>query len=371
MPPRDARPSDPLKRRFERVLLIRLRQVGDVVFTTPLIRALRQQFAGAHLAYLVEPAAAPIVAGNPHLDEIIVAPAPRGLRGIRHELALIRRLRAERYDLAIDLHGGPRASTLTWLSGAPARIGYDVVGRWWMYTHRVGRARALVPRHSVRNQWDLLAPLGFDPPEPDAFPVEMAVSTDATLAVAMKLAGAGVTDGDRLIVVHVSAGNPFRRWPLGHFADVVAALAGVRGRRVAVTAGPSERGAAQAVIDQARAQLPDAARDGVLACGEFSLAELRALVERAALYIGGDSGPLHVAATSHVPVVALFGPTLPERSMPWRSDRWSAEAVQVDGLPCRPCDQRVCLPGDFRCLTGIAPQRVIQAAERALAAAHA
>jgi ADP-heptose:LPS heptosyltransferase len=103
--------------------------------------------------------------------------------------------------------------------------------------------------------------------------------------------------------------------------------------------------------------------------GEFGLAELRALASRAAVYIGGDSGPLHIAATTRTPIVALFGPTLAERSMPWRDRRWFAEAIDAGTLPCRPCHQRHCVPGDFRCLTGIAPERVVAAAERALAGA--
>ena len=101
--------------------------------------------------------------------------------------------------------------------------------------------------------------------------------------------------------------------------------------------------------------------------GDFDLDELRALVARAAVYIGGDSGPLHVAATTRTPIVALLGPTLAERSRPWRDPRCFAEIVDV-ALPCRPCHQRTCEPGDFRCLTWITPERVAAAAERALAA---
>jgi ADP-heptose:LPS heptosyltransferase len=105
----------------------------------------------------------------------------------------------------------------------------------------------------------------------------------------------------------------------------------------------------------------------VLSCGEFSLAELRALLDRAALYVGGDSGPLHIAATTGVPIVGLYGPTLPARSAPWRDSAWITESVDAGALPCRPCNQRVCAPGDFRCLTSITPAQVLDAAERALA----
>ena len=193
------------------ILLVRLREIGDVVFTTPAIRAVREHFPGVHLAYLVEPVAAAVVANNPHIDEVIVAPRRRGLLGLREELALVRRLRAQQFDAVIDFHGGPRASLLTWLSGSPARIGYEIVGRWWMYTQRIARPRALRPRHSVENQWDLLAALGIPRPTPRSFPVEMSNEPEAVAGVGTRLARAGITDDDRLIVMHVSAGNPFRR----------------------------------------------------------------------------------------------------------------------------------------------------------------
>jgi ADP-heptose:LPS heptosyltransferase len=104
----------------------------------------------------------------------------------------------------------------------------------------------------------------------------------------------------------------------------------------------------------------------VLDFGDFDLAELKALVERASLFIGGDSGPLHVAATTSTPIVALFGPTLAERSHPWRSRAIRSESVALNGLSCRPCEQRVCVHGDFRCLTTLGPEVVQSAAERAL-----
>ena len=339
-----------------------------MVFTTPAIAALRTRFPGAHLTYLVEPAAAPIVAGNPHLNDVIVAPRTRGLRGSIGDIALGRRLRAQRYDLAIDFHGGPRAALLTWLSGAPMRIGYAIAGRAWIYTHRIARPRALRARHSVENQWDLLAPLGIAPPDRAQFPVAMTLDPQVAARVNDRVARAGVTERDRLVVIHVSAGNPFRRWPPAHFVDLIAALAeDDERRRIVVTSGPSEQDAAARVIADARARLGSGRAEQVLSCGEFSLAELRALVDRAALYIGGDSGPLHVAATSPVPIVGLYGPTLPARSAPWRDSRYAAESIDAGDLPCRPCDQRACAPDDFRCLTLIAPASVLAAAKRALA----
>jgi lipopolysaccharide heptosyltransferase II len=351
-----------------RILVVRLRQIGDVVFTTPAVHALRHHFPDAHLAYLVEPAAAPVVLHNPHLNDVIVSPRGSGIRGFLDDLALGRRLRQARYDIAIDFHGGPRASLLTWLSGAPLRIGYEIIGRSWMYTRRVARPRELRARHSVENQWDLLATLEIAPPDRVGYPVEMPIDAQAVASVADRLPPTAEQDSDQLIIVHVSAGNPFRRWPAEHFVAVVVALIGRDARRrVILTSGPSEHDAAERVAYAARASLEAAAAARVLSCGEFSLAELRALCARAALYVGGDSGPLHIAATTPVPIVGLYGPTLPARSAPWRSLDHVTESVDAGALPCRPCDQRVCAPGDFRCLTWIAPGQVIAAAERALA----
>jgi ADP-heptose:LPS heptosyltransferase len=352
------------------ILLVRLRLIGDVVFTTPAIRAIRRHYPDARITYIVEEEAAAVVRHNPHLDAVIVARSPHAAGRLRADIALIRRLRRERYDLAIDFHGGPRSSMLTWLSGARQRIGYEVAGRSWMYTTRVPRPRALRPRHSVISQWDVLLPLGIAPPDPEIDVVEMPDDPAAVSAVTQRLADVGIGGGTAVIVVHVSAGNPFRRWPAASFVELVCRLASKDPkRRIILTSGPSDAAAAAAIARDARARLGAHEREAIVQCGEFDLAELRALVERAALYIGGDSGPLHIAGTTGVPVVGLYGPTLPVRSQPFRGARFISQAAEVPDLPCRPCDQRRCEPGDFRCLIGISAEAVAVLAERAIAPA--
>jgi heptosyltransferase I len=350
-----------------KILLIRLRLIGDVVFTTPIFPALRRRFPGAHLSYVVEPHAVPVVAGNPHLDEVIVATHPNAEGRLQADFRLARRLRGNRYDLVLDLHGGPRSALLAWATGAPRRIGYTVTGRGWMYTEQVRRDRLLRPRHSVVNQWDLLSALGVEAPDPERDPTEMVPAPAAVASAASKLSAAGVDPAaSPVIVVHVSAGNPFRRWPAASFAELLTALLTKdAGRRVVVVSGPSEHTAALEIGARTRAALGDAAA-GLIEDVEFDLGELRALMDVAALFIGGDSGPLHVAGTSGVPIVGLYGPTLSARSAPWRSARFVTESVELSDLGCRPCDQRHCKPGDYRCLGSIAPGRVAEAAERAL-----
>ena len=354
-----------------RVLLIRLRLIGDVVLSTPLIRALRRTFPDASLSYLVEREAAPVVSGNPHLDEVIVVERTRGLARLVDDIRLARRLRRERFDVVIDMHGGPRSSWLALATGAPQRIGYDIAGRHWMYTRTVPRARELRPRHSVVNQWDLLTAIegwrGSDPdPAQDA--VEMALDEAADRRIAARLERAGVEPEHELIVVHVSASNPFRRWPEPAFAEVVSSLVrGSAARRIVLSSGPSDRPAADRIAASARDLLSAESRARVIDFGEFDIGELRALVARSRLFIGGDTGPLHVAATTATPIVAIYGPTLPARSAPWRRPEIPSESVEITGLACRPCDQRVCAPGDYRCLTTLRPAAVLAAAERALA----
>jgi predicted lipopolysaccharide heptosyltransferase III len=350
------------------ILLVRLRLIGDVVFTTPAIRAIRRHYPAARIAYIVEEEAAEVVRGNPHLDEVIVARSPHAPGRLRADLALIRRLRRDRYDLAIDFHGGPRSSLLTWASGARRRIGYEVAGRSWMYTTRVARPRALRPRHSVEGQWDVLTPLGIAPPDRDRDPTEMPEDPAATVAVATRLGAAGIAPRHALIVVHVSAGNLFRRWPAASFAELIAGIAARdANRRVLVISGPSDAGAAASIAEAARAHLPPATRSAVVQCGAFGVAELRALMGRAALFVGGDSGPMHIAATTGVPIVGLYGPTLPVRSQPWRPASFLSAAADAGELPCRPCNMRRCEPGDFRCLTRISVESVAALAERSLA----
>jgi lipopolysaccharide heptosyltransferase II len=354
-----------------RVLLIRLRLIGDVVLSTPLIRALRRTFPDASLSYLVERQAAAVVSGNPHLDDVIVVERTRGPARIVDDVRLAWRLRRARFDVVIDMHGGPRSSWLTLATGAPQRIGYDIAGRHWMYTRTVPRARELRPRHSVVNQWDLLNAIegwqGGDP-DPARDAVEMPVDDAADRRIAERLRRAGVEPQDELIVVHVSASNPFRRWPEPAFAEVVSSLARESAaRRIVLSSGPSDHPAADRIAASARDLLPAGARSRVLDFGEFDIGELRALVSRSRLFIGGDTGPLHVAATTATPIVAIYGPTLPARSAPWRRADIPSESVEVSGLACRPCDQRVCAPGDYRCLTTLRPAAVLAAAERALA----
>ena len=338
------------------------------MLTTPVIRAIRRARPAAHLSYLVEPQAAPVVLGNPHLDEVIVTPLLHGAARLREDAVTALRLRRARYDAVIDFHGGPRSSLFALATGAPRRIGYTIVGRTWIYTTKVPRPRGHRPRHSVENQWDLAEALLPDLGRParGTDPVEM--REDAAMAgrVDRRLRDLGIDASHEIIVVHVGAGNEFRRWPEASFAGVVAALAsGQPNRRIILTSGPAQVSRADEVKRLTLAR--GAGAEAVTVACDLELGELRSLVGRARLFLGGDSGPAHIASTTATPMVVLFGPTTPTVWGPWRAGGGPTETVDVGALPCRPCDQRVCEPGDFRCLRGIGPETVLAAAARALA----
>jgi ADP-heptose:LPS heptosyltransferase len=194
----------------------------------------------------------------------------------------------------------------------------------------------------------------------------MRADAEAAVRVEQRLRMLGLSPAHPIVVLHVSAGNPFRRWPESSFVALIAALVNRdSSRRVLVTSGPSDAAAALRVAAEARRLLGPLAV-AVPDAGEFDLAELHALTARAAVYIGGDSGPAHIASTTRTPIVELLGPTMAGRSRPWRDPRWYAETVDAGELPCRPCAQRHCVPGDFRCLTRISADQVAAAAERAI-----
>ena len=360
---RRSTPDAPLK-----ILLVRPRLIGDVLLTTPVIRAMRRRYPDAELVYLVEAHAAPVVTSNPHLSETIVIRHRRGLRRLLEDLRLATRLRARRFDVAVDMHGGSRSGWLTFATGARMRVGYDVSGRSWMYTHRVARPVGYVPRHSVFSMWDLAAVVDrsfADPPTPARDRLEMPVTPAAAAAVARRLEQLGVTTADEIVVVHAAAGNEFRRWPEAAFAAVARALAALQRRVVLVVGSRQDAATIDRIVELARGNDgPSAGR--VHAAPGWPLEELRALMDRAALFVGGDSGPMHIAAASDVPIVAIFGPTLPAHWAPWRPAYAPVAIVEPGPLECRPCDQRVCAPGDFRCLRSLTPDQVVTAANRLL-----
>ena len=330
------------------------------------MQALRRRFPDAHLTYLVEPRRLRSSAGNPHLTRSSSRRAAAACAGCSTTWRSAAGCAARRFDLAIDFHGGPRASLLTWLSGARVRIGYEVAGRSWMYTPPRRRGRASCGRGTRSSISGICSRRStFRRRIRRSRRWKCRPTAPRPRGRASVLRAPALRPDDPLVVIHVSAGNPFRRWPAGHFVELVIARSRWTIRHAASSSRRVHRKARRParVIAGARARLGGDAARRVLSCGEFSLAELRALLDRAALYIGGDSGPLHIAGDDER---ADRRPVRPDAARPGRrrgaSEACVTESVDAGPLPCRPCDQRVCEPGDFRCLTSILPAQVFEAA---------
>ena len=308
--------------------------------------------------------------GNPHLNEVIVPRAPRA-GGLRDDLALVRASAPSRYDLVIDFHGGPRSSLITWLSGAPRRIGYDVPGRGWMYTTRVrAAARASARVTPSTTSGICCARSASRRPTRRRSPVEMTVDPSA--------AGERRRRGSRPPASR--ADDRARRGARQRGQSVPALAARVVSRRswrrlVRPDARPPRRRDLRTVGARRRRARHRAGARAAVARRARARARVRRVLARrapradgrAALYIGGDSGPLHIASTTRCRSsgsTARRCPSAPNRGAP----PLVAERGRRGGRPAVPAVRSArCVPGDFRCLTRLPPEQVLDAAERVLA----
>ncbi len=314
--------------------------------TTPAVRALRQRFPQAHITYLVEEPYRDLVEGNPDLDEVLVF--PRRLR-LWAFLTHMRSLRHNPYDLLIDFHGGPRAFWITLFSGARYTVGHRLKYKHHFYTLTIPREDGAELTHSVENHFSLVKAAGV---KTDTIPkLILPPSRDREIARIKNILGERGLAEKGYFVLHIGAGNRFRDWGLENLMHLLQGFLRRSDSAVVLIGGPEDwpRGL---VLEEIQSQ-----RIFSLT-GQLNLREVRDLIERAAVYIGPDSGPMHIAASTQTPIVALFGPTLPAHFAPWK-----ARAILLEkDFPCRPCRQRECRLQDMPCLLTLTPEEVLHAA---------
>jgi len=278
-----------------RILIVRLSAIGDVIHGMPLACSLRERFPKGFLAWVVQQRGAELLAGHEALDELIVLPrgflkSPGALWRVR------RRLRALNFDYAIDAQGLTKSALVGYLAGARRRIGYgNPWGRElsrWLNTELVDT----VAEHAVDRHLELLRPLGIESP---AVEFNVPEHTSDRRAAETIIAESGVQDG--FGIINVGAGWPSKLWPPGRYAAVAAYLGNRHSLPTLVISGNRrERERAEAVsagsLRFAKVAPP------------ISLAQLAALARRARLFLGSDTGPLHLAAAVGTPCVGLYGP---------------------------------------------------------------
>jgi predicted lipopolysaccharide heptosyltransferase III len=334
-----------------RVLVIRLRSIGDTVLSTPSLFALKRFLPHAEIDILLEDWVAPVLDGYPHVDNVITmarrSPASRA--------RVARQLRANRYDVVYNLHGGTTATLLARATGARHRIGYASYQYAGLHNHLSPSSALLWGRdktHSVEQQLALLGWTGV--PVSDRPPTELAVTKDAAAAVAAELRTAGLEDRP-LGVIHPAAAFATKQWAADNFGRIAEELAR-RGLAVVVITTAKEAGLVDAVKQNASAP--------VLGLTDLTLPEVTALLARARLFVGNDSGIAHIAAAVQAPAVVIFGSSNVAHWRPWA--RVAAEIVREE-MECQPCHGYFCekFP-EPECIKRVPVDRVMAAAERVL-----
>jgi len=334
---------------FHRILLSRLRFMGDVILTTPLIRQMRRLFPNAYLAFLTDERFAPLLENNPYLNGIISSPT-QTLGGFFQKAAttvqFMKYLRQQKFDLAIDLFGNPRTALQCWITGASTRVGGDFRGRRHFYTVRVphdDRMRTAIDFH-WRSFVALGLPIGDNRTEVFLSEAERDWAKDY-------LAKKGVPANAPLVGLHPGATWPNKRWPAKKFSEVAQQLVG-EGLHVVMTQGPGEQEFVQAVLQNlGRRQQSDITLLEVL-----SLRQLAAVLNRLDVYVANDGGAMHLAVAVGTKTLGLFGPSQPEIWFPYSAD--DGHLALIESIECRPCHKNYCPLGTLACLENLSPARV-------------
>ena len=276
----------------KRILLIQLRRIGDVLMTTPAVAALRKAYPDAHISFLTEKPSDLLFRHNPNVDQVIVHPHHGSLAA---KIALLWRLRRENFDLTIDFFSNPRSALITWLTGAPRRIGLDFRGRRWGYTETV-RPDGSVP-YSAGHKAALVEKLGLkvSPLLPEIFLGE----TERAYA-RRQWDGLDVTSGELLVALCPVSRRSYRTWPVERYAHLADVLIERYGAKVWIVWGPGEEAFADAMrLHMRHLALPDFPMPDLL--------EMAALLERCHLFVGNDGGPHHMAVSVGTPTLTVFG----------------------------------------------------------------
>jgi lipopolysaccharide heptosyltransferase II len=347
-------------RHAERVLCVRLDNMGDVLMTTPALRALRRGAAGRRLTLLASRSGAAVAPFVPDVDEVIVFDAPwmkpRG-SAPRQDLDLVAELRKRRFDAAVIFtvysQSPLPAAYLCYLAGIPLRLAHCRENPYGLLTDWVPdpEPREHI-RHEVRRQLDLAKTIGC---RTDDERLSFTVPPRARAAAQRVLARAGIADCSTLIVVHPGASAASRRYPALRYAQAMDLLLQRIPEAAVIYTGSADEAALVETIRKAMARASHSL------VGQLDVAELGALLERASLLVANNTGPVHIAAALGTPVVDLYALTNPQHA-PWQV---RSEILFCD-VPCRFCYRSVCPAGHHACLAGVEPQAVAAAAERLL-----
>lgn len=312
--------------------IVKLGAIGDVVNSLPLVCRLHAGFPETRIHWVIAPLAHALVEEHPAVDEFLVFDVKRWGRWP----AFIRELRSRRFDLVIDLQRILKSGLITRLSASPRRLGFDqdrCKEKSWLFTNERLPANPS-PGVTVAQYLEFADHLGL-PETPPRWDLPFTPWTGEAPSFCL----------------NIGASKPANLWPTERWAELATRLATrVPPSRIAVIGGPQDRARADEVLASSPAGLLDVV-------GRLSLKETAGLIEASELFIGCDTGPLHIAVAVGTRTVALFGAADPERTGPYRSP----DSVVFEPASCSPCRQRECTAERHGCMLNIGVDRVLEA----------
>ena len=322
--------------------------MGDLVLSTPLFEAARTRLGADRVGAVVRPETANLLRNNPHVDDIVIYDKKGGEKGLPALIRLARRLRGSAYDAALIPHRSFRSALLGYLSGIPVRVGFDRSAGKLLLTDRV----SYLPTHEVERNLSLLASWEVDTEgiHPALYPDEGDRKRVDTL-----MRDSGILPAEPICGVSPGSVWATKRWPAGRYAELIRRLSEAYGYRSVLFGSSKDRPLCTEISAEAGV-------DPLNAAGQLTLLQSAALAARCSAMVSNDTGMGHVAAAMNVPIVAVFGPTIPAFGfVPYgRPDHQVVET----SLDCRPCSSHGgehCPIGTHDCMRGIAVDRVMEA----------
>ena len=341
--------------RVRRVLVVRLRSIGDTVLSTPSLIALRRFLPESEIDILLEDWVAPLLEGFGEVDNVLTVG-----KGASSRLSAARQVRRRGYDIVFNLHGGTTATFFCFASGAQHRVGYKNYQYSFLYNHLLSSSAEFWKRnrtHSAEQQLALLGSVGV--PVGDAPKSRLAVSDTALDSMNRKFheqEGRSLGDVRPFALFHPAAAFATKEWNAENFARTAEFLADVGLRTVAVASGKE-----RSVLEKLRAE----SRVPIHAFDSFELPEIAALASQSRLFVGNDSGIAHIAAAVDTPSVVIFGSSNRNHWRPWTN---APNEIVFDEFSCQPCPGYECKEfGEPRCIHGVSVESVTQAITRVLA----
>jgi heptosyltransferase-2 len=344
-----------MRDKSKNIVILRTDRIGEVLLSTAAVDAIKDRHPDARVSFVTSGYSRPLLEDRGDIEQVITAETMTGGRCFQKAISLAGKLRAGRYDIAIVLNPHKMLHLACFLAGIPRRIGYD---RKWgiLLTDRFRDDRDKGDRHEVECTMELLERAGMDIGRPQ---ISLEVNKSSEKRVEELLSGKGISGDSSLVAVHPGSSNPAKIWPGRNYSEIIRRMKQGLGCDVAVLGSEEEKDLAGKIIRQAGVEVIDLT-------GELDLKELAAFLKKAALFVGNDTGPMHMAAALKVPVIAIFGRNIPGVS-PVRWRPWGEGHVVFHEDPgCDPCNDTECR-NDFKCLRSVTTDAVFKAIEQILA----